>query len=310
MQKSSFSTLSAAESGEGDDVSMDEVGTSQERSQDKTPSEGSIEPEPSTAGSIADAGVAQTNANDTIAEIGAEGAAIAPIVPASDSSETQQSIEPTVTDDTHDQVNVAMASTSTPDSVKSAGTEIVFPTMPEQVDTARADETAPMELDSRSPSPEAAVLVSNILADVETNESRQPSASVPEQISSVAQPREEVQEIETETTGEVNVVSSRGLNTFQLTKSQMHNETALRSASSLVPYESPLRFFHAYRFHPDYRSAVPGGLKSLTYSNRINTQKELCPYELTGEQCPANCEFQHFGAISPPGESFQTLNGC
>lgn len=76
-----------------------------------------------------------------------------------------------------------------------------------------------------------------------------------------------------------------------------------------MPYESPLRYFHAYRFHPEYQGAVAGGLKSLTYSNRIDPEKEMCPFELSGEQCPDNCQFQHFGSIGPPGESCHTLGG-
>lgn len=69
-----------------------------------------------------------------------------------------------------------------------------------------------------------------------------------------------------------------------------------------MPYKSPLRYFRAYRFHPNYRDSVAGGLKSLTYSNRIDPLREFCPFELNGEPCPANCQFQHFGMISAPGE--------
>jgi hypothetical protein len=171
---------------------------------------------------------------------------------------------------------------------------------PEDIDNA--DETTPMELDSRSPSPD-------VTDEPVGGNDASPSAPLPDQISNVAQPREAVQEIEAETTGEVNVVSSCSPGVGSLTKPQVHDEPASKPSSTLMPYESPLRYFHAYRFHPEYQHAVAGGLKSLTYSNRIDPDKELCPYELSGEQCPVNCEYQHFGSICPPGEFPRTLNG-
>lgn len=77
------------------------------------------------------------------------------------------------------------------------------------------------------------------------------------------------------------------------------------SQTSFVPYESPLRYFHAYRFHPEYLDGVTGGLKSLTYSNRIDPNKEMCPDEWEGNDCPRGeaCQFQHFQSIVAPGES-------
>jgi len=82
----------------------------------------------------------------------------------------------------------------------------------------------------------------------------------------------------------------------------MTAQSDLKSQHTFRPYTSPLRYFHAYRYHSDYPSTVAGGLKSLTYSNRIDPKKVLCPYELAGQQCPENCDFQHFGSISIPGE--------
>ncbi|AEO65647.1 uncharacterized protein THITE_2112807 [Thermothielavioides terrestris NRRL 8126] len=160
------------------------------------------------------------------------------------------------------------------------------PALAEQVGPTIVDETTPMELDSRSPSPEVAEAVHSNDAEGESSNARQLSAPLPDQISGVAQPREAEQEIEIEAAGEVNA----------------HDGPASQSASTLAPYESPLRYFHAYRFHPEFQRVVAGGLKSLTYSNRIDPDKELCPFELSGEQCPPNCEFQHFDAISAPDD--------
>jgi hypothetical protein len=88
--------------------------------------------------------------------------------------------------------------------------------MPEQVEVTGLDETTPMELDSRSPSPGIAEAPGSADAeDVTTGaDASQPSVPVPDQISSVGQPREAVQEIETGVRGEVNVVSSRGHGIF------------------------------------------------------------------------------------------------
>ncbi|KAH0597692.1 hypothetical protein MHUMG1_04063 [Metarhizium humberi] len=72
--------------------------------------------------------------------------------------------------------------------------------------------------------------------------------------------------------------------------------------TSFVPYETPLQYFRAYRFHPSFNQDVAGGLRSITYSNKIDVKKELCPDELAGQQCPrgSQCEFQHFETMQAP----------
>jgi len=74
--------------------------------------------------------------------------------------------------------------------------------------------------------------------------------------------------------------------------------------SSFVPYETPLKYFRAYRFHPRFSDVVPGGLRSLTYSNKIDPKKPLCPDQLAGNVCPRGeqCQFQHFEAIVAPDD--------
>jgi hypothetical protein len=73
----------------------------------------------------------------------------------------------------------------------------------------------------------------------------------------------------------------------------------------LLSYKSPLSYFRAYKFHPKFFEEVPGGLKSLTFSARIDPMRELCPQVLAGEPCPkgASCEYQHFDSMILPGES-------
>lgn len=76
------------------------------------------------------------------------------------------------------------------------------------------------------------------------------------------------------------------------------------SKSTFVPYETPLHCFHAYRFHPEFKDNVAGGLRSLTYSNKIDMQREVCPDELTSGVCPRGdqCEFQHFENMKAPDD--------
>lgn len=225
------------------------------------------------------------------------------------SSDSPTGIEPSLPEDGEDaKVNVANLPAA-PLASQPVGTAIAPPYSAQQLDAAKSDEATPMDLDSYSLSPEVAEPASDLVAEDGNPNPRQPSSPLLEQISSVAQPREAVQEIETDTAGEVHVVSSRSPGTLGLTEAQAHDQPAAKSNSTLMPYESPLRYFRAYRFHPEYHSAVSGGLKSLTYSNRIDPDKELCPFELNGEQCPANCEFQHLAAISVPGKSSHTLHG-
>jgi hypothetical protein len=67
----------------------------------------------------------------------------------------------------------------------------------------------------------------------------------------------------------------------------------------LLSYKSPLSYFRAYRFHPKYFDEVPGGLKSMTFSAKIDPKREVCPWALFGEPCPEgpNCEYQHFDSM-------------
>ncbi|KAJ4264028.1 hypothetical protein NW762_006067 [Fusarium torreyae] len=74
--------------------------------------------------------------------------------------------------------------------------------------------------------------------------------------------------------------------------------------TSFVPYETPLQYFRAYRFHPLYNNSVSGGLRSLTYSNKIDVTREVCPEQLTKGVCPrgSECRFQHFENMQVPDD--------
>ncbi|KXX80075.1 Protein red1 [Madurella mycetomatis] len=262
------------------DVSMDEVGSSGGQSQGLSHPNGSNEPETGVPSSVASPSDIQNNINNESVEMLSEAAA----------STRQQSLEQLpAKDNAGVELGTVDVSAATPQPRDPTSDDSATSEARGQLDMARADETTPMELESRSPSPEVAgPPLHRVDAGGDVNNARQSSPPLPDQISSVAQPREELQEIENETTGEVNVVSP------------VHDKPASKANSTLMPYKSPLRYFNAYRFHAEYRDSVAGGLKSLTYSNRIDPQKEFCPSELNGEQCAANCQFQHFGAISAP----------
>ncbi|CAP67611.1 uncharacterized protein PODANS_1_15040 [Podospora anserina S mat+] len=154
---------------------------------------------------------------------------------------------------------------------------------PQPSTNQEVDETTPMEIDSEAPSPTTAESIISGIVDSDVNDVEHPPVPLPDQISSAAQPREEVEEVEVEATGEVHVFS--------------------------MPYKSPLHIFRAYRFHPEFEQTVPNGVKSLTYSSRVDVQKPLCPYELNNQQCPENCEFQHFSNIKILGKFSPSSDG-
>ncbi|KAF1951312.1 hypothetical protein CC80DRAFT_209527 [Byssothecium circinans] len=72
---------------------------------------------------------------------------------------------------------------------------------------------------------------------------------------------------------------------------------------AFVPYESPLRSFKSYRYHPSYMQEVSGGFMSMTYSHQIDDKQMLCPTEGAGDTCSdPQCEYQHFHNMNLNGE--------
>ena len=69
-----------------------------------------------------------------------------------------------------------------------------------------------------------------------------------------------------------------------------------------IPYESPLKHFKSYRYHPDYLSETSGGFRSLTYSHNIKPREPLCRWELAGGTCnDDSCDSQHFRSMGLSG---------
>lgn len=106
---------------------------------------------------------------------------------------------------------------------------------------------------------------------------------------------------------EVQFVSRRSMlresNLFQA--SPAPGSDGVSSGDRFTPYESPLQYFRAYRYHPQFAETVAGGLRSLTYSNRIDPNLPVCPDQLASKECPrgANCIYQHFESMKLPGRS-------
>ena len=74
--------------------------------------------------------------------------------------------------------------------------------------------------------------------------------------------------------------------------------------TSFKPYESLLKNFKGYRYHPDYPHEVPSGYRSLTYSHQIDPNKELCRFEVASGVCnDSSCEYQHFSDMAVSGAS-------
>ncbi|EFQ26631.1 uncharacterized protein GLRG_02451 [Colletotrichum graminicola M1.001] len=83
-----------------------------------------------------------------------------------------------------------------------------------------------------------------------------------------------------------------------------HSTAEPSTADRFTPYESPLQYFRAYRYHPKFAETVPGGLRSLTYSNRIDPNLPICPDQLASRDCPrgADCIYQHFESMKLPDD--------
>lgn len=73
--------------------------------------------------------------------------------------------------------------------------------------------------------------------------------------------------------------------------------------TQFVPYETPLRMFKSYRYHPQFPQEVAGGYSSMTYSHQIDPEKPLCPTEQVGGTCnDPQCDGQHFRSMKLSGE--------
>ncbi len=71
-----------------------------------------------------------------------------------------------------------------------------------------------------------------------------------------------------------------------------------------TPYESPLKKFKSYRYHPEFLAEVPHGFRSMTFIHDIDSEKPVCRYELAGGVCnDDSCDGQHFRNMGLSGAS-------
>ena len=86
--------------------------------------------------------------------------------------------------------------------------------------------------------------------------------------------------------------------------SKIINKHTLIEHPRFVPYESPLRKFKSYRYHPEYSKDVSGGFRSMTYSHQIDPEKPICRFEAAGGTCNDDeCDSQHFRGMGLDGAS-------
>lgn len=145
-----------------------------------------------------------------------------------------------------------------------------------------------------------------ILANTDSQEFRSESAALPDHISQGV----------TEAAGDDldlpphvydGQPAEAGTNLISHGQPQKGSETPPKTA--FVPYESVLRGFLSYRFHPNFYKDVAGGLRSPTYSNKINPQVPFCLDFLLGS-CTrgASCKYQHIDAVGISGKCFRLFN--
>jgi len=83
-----------------------------------------------------------------------------------------------------------------------------------------------------------------------------------------------------------------------LSTSTSGTSSTLRSCGSFKPYVSPLLMFSSYRSNSNFSASTNGPLTSFTYSSKLDPNKALCQFELTGTCSDNSCTSQHLRDIS------------
>lgn len=73
------------------------------------------------------------------------------------------------------------------------------------------------------------------------------------------------------------------------------------SGKEYTPYESPLKRFKDFRYHPEFLLEASQGFRSNTYSNSLDDKRSLCPYGTLGICNDQACSFQHLDKIKLSG---------
>lgn len=108
---------------------------------------------------------------------------------------------------------------------------------------------------------------------------------------------------------QAHVGRSTGIATDLTSIEQAESAPETPSQEGFVPYESVLKGFLSYRFHPNFREDVAGGLQSPTYSNKINPTVQFCLNFLLGScERGSRCKYQHIDAVGLSGESSEAAS--
>ena len=83
--------------------------------------------------------------------------------------------------------------------------------------------------------------------------------------------------------------------------SQVQKLESNRKMGQFTPYQSPLKQFKSFRYHPLYLKEVSSGFRSLTYSHTINPDSPLCRYDLDGVCNDDSCQSQHLRSVGLSG---------
>ncbi|KAI1261491.1 hypothetical protein F5Y18DRAFT_401381 [Xylariaceae sp. FL1019] len=169
---------------------------------------------------------------------------------------------------------------------------------PEELDVS-------MQSDSPEPSPDnnesLRPAADQVSVSVDTPMDDQPNTEIIDDVAEQPNLIEAAQHVET-------------LNLADTSKETEQNDPVdSTSLDDILSYKSPLSYFRAYRFHPKYLEDVSGGLRSMTFSSKIDPMRALCPQVLAGEECPkgAACEYQHFdGMVLSDGEIITQLGSA
>ncbi|KAJ3127135.1 Zinc finger C3H1 domain-containing protein, partial [Nowakowskiella sp. JEL0407] len=77
------------------------------------------------------------------------------------------------------------------------------------------------------------------------------------------------------------------------------NSVGISDVEGAAPYKTFLSRFKSFRLNPSYNETVQNGVRSISYSNKIDPKVGFCVFETNGGICQdSTCTAQHFRSIS------------
>ncbi|KAI0147443.1 hypothetical protein GGR57DRAFT_251216 [Xylariaceae sp. FL1272] len=174
------------------------------------------------------------------------------------------------------------------------------PEDPEEPDVSMQSESPEPSLDNDEP---FEATVDQFSVSIDTPMDDQPSTEIIDDVAEQAnltQPAENVgSHTLVDTSEEVQDRSFKELLLLTALQTEQNDQVDSPAMDDILSYKSPLSYFRAYRFHPKYSEDVRGGLRSMTFSSKIDPMRPMCPQVLAGEECSNGtaCEYQHFDSM-------------